>query len=238
MEVEHHARRILQPEDLPGGRRTLERHAEGGGPASLAELGGRHQPVPHRPGARPAAGAHVGERDGQPAALGLDEPGLDRRIRLEDHPRVGGVRADAKLDAGRGPARRARQGAAGGSGSARGGSAGRAPPGAPRAGAPRAPAAGISGRRRRDGRHGDGARGRGDGGPHGRRRAPRRDAARLADRRRHPHAACRRAWATPARADRSARARSPGAREPARPATPAARRRVIRRASRATWTTP
>ena len=113
VEVDDDARGILQAKDLPRGRRALEGHAERGGAASLAELGGRHQPVPDRPGARPAAGAHVGERDRQPAALGLDEPGLDRRIRLEDHPRVGGVRADAKLDAGRGPGRRARQGGRG-----------------------------------------------------------------------------------------------------------------------------
>ena len=234
VEVDDDARGILQAEHLPGGRRALEGHAERGGAARLAELGGRHQPVPDRPGARPAAGAHVGERDRQPAALGLDQPGLDRRVRLEDHPRVGGVRADAELDAGGGPGRRARRGGRG-----------RIRLGPRRLGRARHRTGGAGGRRGRDLRRRRARR------PARRRGAAarRRRAARWASRRRGGMPRASRTSASPARrvptSVGSARARrSLGTRQvPWRTRTGAASdtgcpSTVTRRASRATWTTP
>ena len=97
LEVEDDPRRILQAEDLSRRRRPLERDDQRGGAPRLAELGGRHQAVPQGPRARPPAGAHLGERDGE-APVGLDQPRLEGEVRLEDDARVGRVRADPQLD--------------------------------------------------------------------------------------------------------------------------------------------
>ena len=219
VEVEHHARRILQPEHLAGGRRALEGHPQRGGAARLAELGGRHQPVADRTGACPASRAHVRERHRQPA-FGLDQPGLDRRIRLQHEARVGRVRADAQLDAGRGRGGRADGGARA--------PARRVPP----------PAAGATpmGRTRREGkarrqpawpapapaaaRPPPAQRPR----PAARPRPGVRRACRPPQRRAPRQAPPARRSEAPSGGDRSARARSPGVPGPARPASRPARR--------------
>ena len=201
MEVEHHARRVLQAKHLAGGRRALERHAEGGGAAHLAELGGRHQAVSDRAGGRPAARAHVRERDRQPA-LGLDEPGLDRRVRLEHHARVRRIRADAQVDAGRGRARGGAEARPKLGLGARDWPAARAPP-RPSAARPAGPGAGDgAGRPRSGARHAAGWRPRAAPCALACRRAPAAPEPR-ASRRGSPAPACPRAWGAPVGGDRS-----------------------------------
>ena len=176
MEVDDDARRILQAKHLPGGRRTLERHAERGGRREPRRA--RRSP-PARPGPSGCPSSRGGSRR-ETRSSGRRPRSRPAGARSAHPPRgpPACTWGRSGREARRGP-RIGSPGAGGGRGRLRLG-----PRGLGRARGDRR-RRGRRGRdlrrRRRDGRHGDGARRRGDRGLDDWLRAPRRDAARLAD---------------------------------------------------------